>query len=151
MALIQCSECGREVSDQASSCPGCGAPTGKSPIADTPPKETTPIIGIVAIGLGLASILMPYFAAVFLVPAAFICGVIAFRRGQKRLGGVSIVLAILGIVGIFAVSQQMNERQAEAKQNLEKAQRDMEDMRKKAERDMEKAQKDLERQLKGIR
>jgi len=26
MALIKCNECGREVSDQAVSCPGCGAP-----------------------------------------------------------------------------------------------------------------------------
>lgn len=26
MALIKCSECGKEVSDKASSCPNCGAP-----------------------------------------------------------------------------------------------------------------------------
>jgi len=28
MALIACKECGREVSDKATSCPGCGAPIG---------------------------------------------------------------------------------------------------------------------------
>lgn len=26
MALIECGECGREVSDKAASCPGCGSP-----------------------------------------------------------------------------------------------------------------------------
>ncbi len=26
MALIKCSECGREISDKAAACPGCGAP-----------------------------------------------------------------------------------------------------------------------------
>ncbi len=26
MALIRCPECGREISDQAESCPGCGCP-----------------------------------------------------------------------------------------------------------------------------
>lgn len=26
MALVKCTECGREISDQAASCPGCGAP-----------------------------------------------------------------------------------------------------------------------------
>ena len=26
MALIKCSECGKEVSDKASNCPNCGAP-----------------------------------------------------------------------------------------------------------------------------
>lgn len=28
MALIKCEECGREVSEKASACPGCGAPVG---------------------------------------------------------------------------------------------------------------------------
>ena len=29
MALIKCSECGREISDKAESCPGCGAPASE--------------------------------------------------------------------------------------------------------------------------
>lgn len=29
MAMIQCPECGREISDKASTCPGCGAPVQK--------------------------------------------------------------------------------------------------------------------------
>ena len=28
MALINCPECGKEISDQAASCPSCGAPPG---------------------------------------------------------------------------------------------------------------------------
>jgi len=28
MALIKCSECGKEISDRAGVCPGCGAPVG---------------------------------------------------------------------------------------------------------------------------
>ena len=27
MALIKCGECGKEISDKAASCPGCGAPS----------------------------------------------------------------------------------------------------------------------------
>lgn len=34
MALIACSECRREISDKAASCPGCGAPVVK-PVAET--------------------------------------------------------------------------------------------------------------------
>lgn len=30
MALVTCRECGRQVSDQAAACPGCGAPLGRS-------------------------------------------------------------------------------------------------------------------------
>ena len=33
MALITCNECGRQISDRASSCPGCGAPVaGNVPV-----------------------------------------------------------------------------------------------------------------------
>jgi len=31
MALISCSECGKEVSDKAASCPNCGAPIAGEP------------------------------------------------------------------------------------------------------------------------
>jgi cytochrome c biogenesis factor len=50
---------------------------------------------------------MPYFAAVFLVPAAFICGLIVFRRGQKRLGVAAMVMAVIGLIGVLYVSHQI--------------------------------------------
>jgi hypothetical protein len=51
---------------------------------------------------------MPYFAAVFFVPAAVICGIVAYRRSQKWLGVAGVVLGILGLVGIVSVSQQIS-------------------------------------------
>jgi len=127
MALIQCSECDREVSDQAPSCPGCGAPINAvQSTIENKPKEASPIMGIVAIVLGLASTLMPYFAAVFLVPATFVCGIIAYRRGQKGLGSISVLLAIVGLIGIVTVSQQITK----AQQDLEKSMKDLERLQK---------------------
>lgn len=38
MALISCSECGKEISDKAAACPNCG-----NPIASAPSVEKTPI------------------------------------------------------------------------------------------------------------
>ena len=35
MALIQCPECDREISDNAEACPGCGVPIAKRPPAAT--------------------------------------------------------------------------------------------------------------------
>lgn len=34
MSLIKCPECGREISDKASTCPGCGCPVSKMDIGD---------------------------------------------------------------------------------------------------------------------
>lgn len=77
MALVNCTECGKEISDQATACPGCGAPVYPTTEKLLPEKSATPALGMVAAGLGLGAVLMPYFAAVFFVPAALICGMIA--------------------------------------------------------------------------
>ena len=45
MALINCSECGKEYSDKAPACPNCGCPTspgGMTPIASPPEKKSYP-------------------------------------------------------------------------------------------------------------
>ncbi|MGN1120571.1 MAG: zinc-ribbon domain-containing protein [Oscillospiraceae bacterium] len=39
MALIKCSECGKEISDKAVSCPHCGAPVGTSKASIKPQKK----------------------------------------------------------------------------------------------------------------
>ncbi len=36
MAMIECPECGKEISDKAQSCIGCGAPVGEAPAEATP-------------------------------------------------------------------------------------------------------------------
>jgi hypothetical protein len=40
MALIQCEDCGREVSDRAPACPNCGAPVSSSVDKDAPNEVT---------------------------------------------------------------------------------------------------------------
>jgi hypothetical protein len=83
---------------------------------DPPPRlVASPFIGIAAVGLGLASILTPYFAAVFFVPVTFICGIIAIRQGHKGYGGVSIALASVGLIGLIDLSQEVTN----ARQTLE--------------------------------
>jgi hypothetical protein len=42
MALIECDECGKDVSDKAASCPGCGNPIATpDSILDIPPSSST--------------------------------------------------------------------------------------------------------------
>ena len=70
MSLIKCTECGREISNRAASCPGCGAPVAG---AVAPPTRSADLegsarrqgagtgVGIAAVVLGVAGVLMPYF------------------------------------------------------------------------------------------
>ena len=113
MALIRCTECGHEVSDRAAACPRCGAPirTPEFPATSAAATKSSlagQTVGIVGLALGIASIVMPYFAAVFLVPAAFVCGLIAFLRRKKALGAMAMILAAVGLASVIYVSQQIS-------------------------------------------
>ena len=44
MALIKCSECGKEISDKATSCPNCGCPTKFASEKATQKNENTIVI-----------------------------------------------------------------------------------------------------------
>ena len=43
MAIIRCHECKKEISDQAASCVGCGAPIAKPPVVN-PPVFDPPVV-----------------------------------------------------------------------------------------------------------
>lgn len=109
MALIRCSECGREISDKAATCPGCGAPitlsNERQPPSASPSWPT--VLGFVAVGLGISGVLVPYFAAVFFLPAALICGIVAYIKGEKSLGIVAILLGVVGMIYVISLSQQI--------------------------------------------
>jgi hypothetical protein len=134
--MTQCTCCSREISAKASACPGCGAPVvplgqvdqvqtnvqdqvdGLRPSNEAVqvaqpivPREasTSSVVGIVGVVLGAASVFMPYFAAVFLVPVAFVCGLVALLRGRRGLGITGMVLAGIGLIGILFVSQQISK------------------------------------------
>lgn len=74
----------------------------------TPPSRSSPsAIGILGIVLAIASLFVPYIAAIFLVPVAFACGIISLVRREKVIGISVIVLSIIGSVWIVYVSNQI--------------------------------------------
>jgi len=52
MALVYCRECGKQVSDQAPTCPNCGAPQRAAPIAGARPVKSRGAAIILALLLG---------------------------------------------------------------------------------------------------
>lgn len=61
MAMIKCRECGREISDQAPSCPYCGAPSAKK-VADDANQQTASKWTAIGVVLFLVGTLLSFIA-----------------------------------------------------------------------------------------
>lgn len=76
MALAPCRECGTDVSDQASTCPKCGAPAAATRVASGPKRKgatvAVVILSLLVLGLG---------AVVLILALAFPSFLDAYRKG----------------------------------------------------------------------
>jgi hypothetical protein len=87
-----------------------------SPVTETPEAtvetdkkpSATSSAGIAAVVLGGISLFLPFFAAVFLVPAALVCSLVALKNRSHGLGVIGLVLSGLGAIGIFSVSHSLS-------------------------------------------
>ena len=64
MALIECKECSKQVSDSAASCPNCGAPVSAAYAAPTAPPQ--PVAKKVGVGLAIGIFFLPFIFGWFL-------------------------------------------------------------------------------------
>ena len=76
--------------------------------ADTQQKRSASGAGIAAVALGGVSLLLPFFAAVFIVPAALVCSLIALKNGSRGLGVVGLILSCIGAIGILSTSSSLS-------------------------------------------
>lgn len=102
MALIQCRECGKEISDQAVSCPGCGCPTGTHSAS-----ATTQVVTVASTKSRGVAILL----------ALFLGGVGGHKFYLGRVGPgmfyllfcwtlIPALLAVFDIIGLALTSEQ---------------------------------------------
>ena len=86
MALIECSECGKEISDKAGACPNCGNPLNPAPANQVQTVEATgkQFKAAQAVGFILALIgVILLFTEVFIVGGFFcVIGLIALLYGS---------------------------------------------------------------------
>lgn len=106
--LIDCQVCGKPHSYQAKICPTCGHPNPDAP------RTAGLIAGVIAITLGIDAALMPYFAAVFLVPATFAAAAVTAILRMRVLAVIALIPAFVGLYGIYTVSKEIRDTQAAA-------------------------------------
>lgn len=90
MALIQCPECGKEISDQAASCPNCGYAINTAPKVirtELGPVERSAGAGTMWICAGVITLLMGLFLisaiiGIFMIIGSF--GMIGYGSSRKK-------------------------------------------------------------------
>ena len=90
MALINCTECGKEISDKAATCPNCGAPVT---VQSSPQKGNTSPTKVKREGskwegagtlLVIAGIIIPFTGNFQLGGILFIIGLVVFIIGRFK-------------------------------------------------------------------
>jgi TM2 domain-containing membrane protein YozV len=89
MALIACTECGKQISDQASACPHCGAPLGRY-VASTRPEEPRLVKSAKSRGV---YIILGLFFGFF--------GIHNFYAGRFGVGAIQLITVL--VLGWFVV------------------------------------------------
>lgn len=87
MALIKCSECGKEISDKAGACPFCGNPVSENTVTIQSTKKKWKLVKLISW-------------------IAFIFGLMLFSNiidggFNNPKAGIGFVLAFLGFIGII--------------------------------------------------
>lgn len=122
MALINCAECGKEISDKATSCPACGAPVTKAESKRPPawdvvqePKKKESVLGIWGMILSLICCL-PIFPFVGII----LC-IIALRNKNKKTtcAKLGIVFAIISFIIGFAAWGSSDKEEVSTNQSTD--------------------------------
>ena len=109
MAMVQCPECGREVSDQAAACPNCGCPLGVTSVAPAKREKAASLRGGAIIGLvgGLSFIAVLVIATLY--PSEPADYTISVGPAYTTLYAAAFV-AIIAAAPVFAVALAFGER-----------------------------------------
>ena len=106
MALIKCSECGKEFSDQAEACPSCACPVSKN-MGEVVRKDYVSPNPIAMTGffLSLISVILPiFYGSIAGSGIGFsIIGLLITFMKNKRGKILSIIGIALGIFGLLCV------------------------------------------------
>lgn len=98
MSLINCSECGKEVSDKAKACPNCGYPVSKIKENDFPTYTIIAVLLMIIWGFSMIFLHVGWIINSLLMIATFIVSIISLRSKEKLCILSALPLIVSGIV-----------------------------------------------------
>lgn len=128
MAMIKCMECGKEISDRATSCPNCGCPVGfgnpttnnaqyqqNNAFQQAPPMQPQPVRAYINkpaknSGLGIAALILSILGVTFFI--GIILAVIDLCRkdgNKKTFSIVSICICVFWVIMLVSVGGDDSE------------------------------------------
>lgn len=103
MALIKCSECGKDVSDRAKICPNCGCPVEKFPDEKRFPLLTLAALSLLMLfAVSMMFLRLGWITNSVLLTATFVVSILALRSGEKGALWASIPLFVSTIT-VFGI------------------------------------------------
>lgn len=101
--IIQCKECGKDVSTEAVACPSCGYPQQPVPTLqqEVKPQGRSHIFGWIALIAFVMSNFIPAIISPLIVLIAIIFALLEFKQGGKVFGGIVFVLSLVQVWGIM--------------------------------------------------
>lgn len=102
MALIKCPECGKEISDKATSCPNCGCPSTDIEDAEKINDTTQGILALFLCVLGLIMAFIINDGILLIIPLImFIISAILGIKCNNKLFFIAVVISGFGIALIL--------------------------------------------------
>lgn len=95
MALIKCPECGKEISDKATSCPNCGYSVDKKSVKESRDPLISMVMGVISIPLS-GALLLGFILAISSIILGTYC--IEKRIEPKSLSIIGIVFSCISIL-----------------------------------------------------
>lgn len=71
-------------------------------------KKTPSAFAIIGLVFGVMCLFVPYFALLFFAPVSLACGIISIYKGEKKMGVATVILAIIGILWVIHVSNEIS-------------------------------------------
>lgn len=103
MALVKCSECDKEISDKAETCPSCGSPT------KVKKAKSGQAFAIFTLLFTVMAALMPMIISQGLLPLAIVFSLVTLYKRRFVIGGLCLLVSVVGFMSVLDTQERLHK------------------------------------------